>query len=80
MIRTTLTPATTRVFLTIPNDYIGKKVEVLLNILEEVEAVPSVATTKKSHRIMQGLYHRKQQIKLYHTKKKAETNGKEVFN
>jgi hypothetical protein len=47
MIRTTLTPATTKVFLTIPNDYIGKKVEVLLYILEEVEAVPSDVTTKK---------------------------------
>jgi hypothetical protein len=32
MIRTTLTPVSTKVFLTIPNDNNGKKVEVLLYV------------------------------------------------
>jgi hypothetical protein len=47
MIHTTVTPINTEVNLTIPKEYIGKKVEVLLYTLEEAEPNHVVATTKK---------------------------------
>ena len=47
MIHTTITPDNTKVFLTIPKEYIGKKVEVLLYTEEEAEQRNSVVTGKK---------------------------------
>jgi len=47
MIRTTIIPVTTNVYLSIPKEYIGKKVEVLLYTIEESEPSPSVGTSGK---------------------------------
>jgi len=47
MIRTTIIPVTTNVYLSIPKEYIGKKVEVLLYTIEESEPSPSVETSGK---------------------------------
>jgi len=47
MLHTTVTPVNTKVSLTIPEEYIGKKVEVLLYTLEEAETKHPASTTKK---------------------------------
>jgi len=47
MIRTTITPVTTKVYLSIPKEYLGKKVEVLLYTIEESEPGTSVVTAGK---------------------------------
>jgi len=47
MIRTTITPVSSEVLFSLPKEYIGKKVEVLLYVLEELEALPSNLITKK---------------------------------
>ncbi len=47
MIRTSITPVTTDLYLLIPKEYIGKKVEVLLYTLEEAEAAPFELNIKK---------------------------------
>jgi hypothetical protein len=46
MIHTTVTPLNTQVSLTIPEEYIGKKVEVLLYTLEEAEEKKVAPTSK----------------------------------
>lgn len=47
MIRTIITPAQQNISIHLPMNFVGKKVEVLLYILEEVEVPPSAATGKK---------------------------------
>ncbi len=47
MVHTTVTPSNTKVSLTIPEEYIGKKVEVLLYTLEESELKRPAKNTKK---------------------------------
>ena len=46
MIRTTITPVNTDIHLSIPDDYVGRKVEVLLYAIDEpVDVQPVKATT-----------------------------------
>ncbi|HTB32735.1 MAG TPA: hypothetical protein VK808_11945 [Bacteroidia bacterium] len=47
MIHTTVTPVNSKVSLTVPEEYIGKKVEVLLYTLEEAEPNPTASNPKK---------------------------------
>jgi len=50
MIRTTIIPVTTKVYLSIPKDYIGKKVEVLLYALEELSTRDSAKKKQTKER------------------------------
>ena len=74
MIRTTITPVTTRVYLTIPKEYLGKKVEVLLYTIEESETSSSVAATKKKPSDFFGTLSREEGEKMqtYITKSRNE--------
>lgn len=56
MIHTTVTPVNSKVSLEIPQEYIGKKVEVLLYTLEEAEEKKLSKPQKINLPIMQALY------------------------
>ncbi|GAA0525101.1 hypothetical protein [Chitinophaga japonensis] len=45
MIRTTLTPQNTDLHLSIPKDYVGKQIEVLLYATDELQQAPPVKNT-----------------------------------
>ena len=58
MIRTTITPANSRIVLRVPEEYIGKKIEVLIFDVEEVNSgSPSSETTLKPSSLRGFLSH-----------------------
>ena len=68
MIRTTITPANSNIVLIVPEKYIGKKIEVLIFDVEEVNLVlPSFQSTLKPSSLRGFLSHETAEALQQHT-------------